>query len=517
MSTRKKLYLFVYIAGILFVVFLLSALVVFIEKTPAAAVSAEEVTDTSITQYTERMNSHLTTASDLAKSSLIARTFSKSKQIPDDCTLRFAFTPIKKSLTAGDTNNYIATITNKGRDVCKNVSLSIYYEENEYFISSDPSPTASDYYWEIGNVQYQKEYVINLNTRIDTNNKKSITSSACVTADNSPDVCSESILFIENKPKNTNLTTMLKIYETTNALWDKTFNSSELGIWVWDHVNSMTPTYMDEVISSSKKSGFSAIYITIDDYIPIGESGNVTEKENYMKELSIFITAANSSGIQVDAVGGAKDWAQNENRWKGYMLIDFLTEYNAKYPNAKVRNLQYDVEPYLLSNYATNKEQVLKEYVEFIDESVTRLQSSSFGFSIVIPHFYDSEQLWTPSFKYEESEAYTFTHLLTILRRKQNTQIIIMSYRNFFEGDNGVKQISEAEISEASQIGYETKIIIAQETGNVSPNYVTYHDQKRSDLFSTLSQIQKHFGNKKNYGGVAVHYFDSFVKLTDTE
>jgi hypothetical protein len=141
------------------------------------------------------------------------------------------------------------------------------------------------------------------------------------------------------------------------------------------------------------------------------------------------------------------------------------------------------------------------------------MKSVPAGFSIVIPHFYDSNQKWTPAFTYNGEKAHAYTHLLKALSQKERTEIIIMAYRNFFGEENGTRQISEAEIKEASDGGYATKVIIAQETGNVPPAYVTFHDYPKVSLFDALSEIQDYYGNYKNFGGTAVHYFDSFLKL----
>lgn len=218
-------------------------------------------------------------------------------------------------------------------------------------------------------------------------------------------------------------------------------------------------------------------------------------------------------GIQVDAEGGWRDWAQSANRWKGYALIDAVKQYNSAYPDAKLRGFQYDVEPYLLPSYETNKAQVLTEYVEFIDESIKRLSGSEIKFSIVIPHFYDSAQAWTPFITYGGKTAYTFSQLLTILEKKPGSSILIMAYRDTFEGTNGTKQIAEAELKEADAGNFSTKVIVSQETGNVEPSSVTYYGSTKAVLYDALSKIQAGFSSYSSYGGTAVHYMDSFLDL----
>lgn len=138
---------------------------------------------------------------------------------------------------------------------------------------------------------------------------------------------------------------------------------------------------------------------------------------------------------------------------------------------------------------------------------------STARFSIVIPHFYDSEVKWTPLINYNGISLYPYTHLLKILEQREASSVIIMSYRNFFEKTNGTKEISENEIQEATEGEYSTKIIIAQETGNVDPDYITFYDYPKISLFDALQEIDAYFGKYKNFDGVAVHYFDSFLRM----
>lgn len=518
---KKKLYVVIYVVILSASVTLLACVVYTINSMATVTPSRQETADTAIGQYTERLNSSATTSSD-TKNKLkvsvpllapITSLLTKTDPPVDGCSLRFSFTALNKIATPKEDINYVASFTNKGRELCKNVTVSVYYKDNELYISSDPKPSASDYYWVIGDLVYGQNYKINLTTQLKNYNQENQNSEACATADNSPDVCSDSVIFVQETAAPP-ITKNIKVAKTD---WGSAFGQKEFGIWVWDTPTTMSNTYINEVISISKRNGFNVIYLSAEDYLSIAEqtkeASYTQSRANYMKLLSTFITTANTSGIAVDIIGGAKDWAIPENRWKGYALIDLLNEYNKTYPNAKVRNYQYDVEPYLLSNYTGDKEGVLRDFVEFIDESVHRTADSSFGLSVVIPHFYDSEQKWTPTFNYNGQSAATFTHLLRVLAKKENTSIIIMSYRNFFEENNGTKQISLAEIKEATTGGYKTKIIVAQETGDVSPGYVTFYGLPKDNLYDSIAEIGNYFGTYKNFGGVAVHYLDSFVKM----
>lgn len=293
--------------------------------------------------------------------------------------------------------------------------------------------------------------------------------------------------------------------------------NKEFGVWVWESPVQMSSKYAANVLRAASQNGMNAVYITIDNYLTIASlppgAEKETSKQAYFDALSAFIVQANKLGIQVDVEGGAKDWALEENRWKGYALIDFVKEYNRKHPGAKIRNLQYDVEPYLLGSYEENKADILFGFIEFIDESSMRMKDVDAGFSAVIPHFYDSFQKWTPQITYNGNRKYTFSHLLAVLEKKPGSDLILMSYRNFFFGKNGTKELSEAEIKEAGSGGFKTRIIVAQETGDVSPSYVTFYGSSRGELFQALSDISGEFEIHRSFGGVAVHYIDPFLML----
>lgn len=515
---KRKLFIAIYVVGIVIAVMLLDFVVTTIRRTPATPLTAAQDADLTLSQFTERPNANLEEDTATWKDFFLANFFQHTEALSAGCSLRFSHMPVRKAIEPFGNAEYAIKVTNLGRETCENVSLSLYYPDQESFSTSTPAPTASDYYWSIGNLKTGDLYAVSLVTKTTLANGQEMLPEGCAAADNSSDVCSQTSVFARSgASKSTTISSKITLPSILRSLWSNPSRGKEFGIWVWDSPGTMSGAYASEVIAKAKENGFNVIYVTVDDYLPItqirDEKEQAIKKDAYMKSLSFFIQAAKSAGIAVDVVGGAKDWAIDENRWKGYALIDFVKEYNALHGAYPIRGLQYDVEPYLLSDYNADKAKVLKQYVSFIDESAKRMKDANVRLTIVIPHFYDREQNWTSSFSYNGADGYAFTHLLRVLAQKSDTAIIIMAYRNFFEGDNGIQQISEAELKEAAEGGYGTKIILAQETGNVSPAYVTYHDYPKSALFDTLGEIQGYFKKYKNYGGVAVHYFDPFLML----
>lgn len=500
------------------VIMLLSTVVTTIRKTPATPLTAEQNADLSISQFAERPNANAEDSTTTWQGFLLANIFQHAEALAEGCSLRFSHVPKSKAIEPHGNAEYSIRITNMGNETCKNASLSLYYPDQESFATSTPEPTASDYYWSLGDLKTGDQYMILLKTKTSLANGGGMTSEGCATADNSPDVCSQTSIFARSgASKSTSLSSRIALPAILRSSWGSEFRGKEFGVWVWDSPSKMSTAYAGEVIAKARENGFNVIYLTVDDYLPITQIKDDAEKgaakDAYMKSLSLFIQAAKSAGVAVDVVGGAKDWALEENRWKGYALIDFVKEYNTTHSSFPIRGLQYDVEPYLLPEYNVDKGKILKQYITFVDESARRMIDVKARFTIVVPHFYDRAQKWTSSFSYNGTDGYAFTHLLRVLAQKSDTGIIVMSYRNFFEGDNGIQQISEEEIKEATEGGYQTKIILAQETGNVAPAYVTYHDYPKSALRDSLREIQTYFRKYKNYGGMSIHYFDPFLTL----
>lgn len=441
------------------------------------------------------------------------------------CVVDATITPNVVATTGGGDVEYAILVRNIGTVTCQNVSYSLYYSDNVMYVTAAPSPTASNYYWRIGSVAPNESQTVSLQVKHNTFVEgDALSLEMCATADNGQDSCTLSLVevgetLVQAEPSSNEEidTGMNQVVQPAPTTGSSVAREQENGVWVWESPIEMSRARASFVVNSAADHGFNVIYITIDDYLKIVVQPNgatkQAQKDAYFLALSKIVLDANAKGVSIDVEGGWRDWAIPENRWKGYALIDFVKEYNQRYPNAKVRGLQYDVEPYLLPTYERNKVGALKPFVEFIDESTKRMEAVDATFTVVIPHFYDSKQKWTPAINYKGTTKHTFTHLLAILERKPGSMITLMSYRNFYSGKDGTEQISKAEIAEASSGSYSTKIIVAQETGDVDPAYVTFFGMTKNDLNKNLVLIREGFAPYSQFGGVATHYLDPFLEL----
>ncbi len=271
---------------------------------------------------------------------------------------------------------------------------------------------------------------------------------------------------------------------------------------------------MQTMFAQAKANNINAIYVTIDEYLDIFTMPSGTAQaqalQSYNQSVENFLTLAAQNGIAVDAEAGWRDWAVSTNRWKGTAIINFVSAFN-KANTYDFRAVQFDVEPYLLKQYSTNPATVLTDYVTFVDGVTAQAKNLNIPLTLVIPHFYDSTQKWTPQVTYNGVTAFTFNQLLRFMAPLQNAKIIIMAYRDYAVGADGTIDISTQEIKDADATN--VKVIIAQETGNVSPSYVTFYGQAKADLNREVGYVNQNYASDTSFGGIAIDYLETYMQL----
>lgn len=441
---------------------------------------------------------------------------------PAGCALDLKFALVSGSVSGPGTLVYSLTASNVGLSTCDTASLSIYYADGESFVSASPAPSlGSSYYWKLGNLAAGAQAQISLTTkRISALGANDVTNEACLTANNGTDACVHSDRTVTTvvppppvPPASTSTATSTATSTPPLPPAPAPVNR-EMGTWIWTPISELSAAGMQYYIDQAALGGFNVVYVTIDEYIDIYNMPEGPAKQqklaNYTQAVSRFITLANQKNLHVDAEAGWRDWAKSANRYKGYAVLDFVANYNATNA-AKFRGIQYDVEPYLLPEYESKKTQVLTDFVDFTNTVALRAKNYDFMVTFVIPHFYDSTQKWTPKVTLNGVSDYTYNHLVRSMSVLKNPKIIIMAYRNFAYGNNGTIAISQAEVNGA--VGTNVKVIVAQETGPVDPDYVTFYGLSKAELAEQIGYINQQFGPNASFGGVAVHYLDTYIDL----
>lgn len=288
----------------------------------------------------------------------------------------------------------------------------------------------------------------------------------------------------------------------------------EDGTWLWTPTLQLTPEYMDAMLDGAVRHGIRNIYLSLDSYLDIFVMAEGPEKEAKRRQFDAtverFLAKAHARGLTVDAEGGWRNWAEVGHVYKPLALVEYVKAYNAAHAE-KFRGLQYDIEPYLLDEYHEDKKEVLGNFLDLVYETVSRLHNTDLAFSVVIPDFYDGSAGETPELFYSMRYGYVLDHLFSILDRRTGSSVIVMAYRNESEGTDGSIAISEKEVEAAGR--FKSRVIIAQETGEVTPASLTFYGSSRAHLDTHLEKIDAAFEKRGGYSGIAIHYLNALLAL----
>lgn len=297
---------------------------------------------------------------------------------------------------------------------------------------------------------------------------------------------------------------------------EETLDKDEHGTWLWTPVLQMTEEYKTMILDNAKKEGVNTVYLSIDSYLDIFVMPEGEEKKKKKQEFSAvldkFIALANERGIEVDAECGWRNWAEEGHTYKPLAIVSYVMEFNENHQN-RFRGIQYDIEPYLLEDFSANKVQVMKRFVKLVDQTEQFIGNSGLLLSIVIPEFYDKRDGVIPVFSYGGKRDSVLVHLLDILDERKDSSIIVMSYRNFADGKDGSIDISKNEMRTANLGAYSTRMILAQETGDVLPEYVTFYNTSKPYYAKESELLKWTFYDNRSFGGMAVHYANAFFEL----
>ncbi len=429
---------------------------------------------------------------------------------PAGCSLVLS---IAKKTASSGTGSYTVTVSNAGKTTCANASLSLYYDPAEQFASATPAATSDGYYWVFGGLAYKQSKIISLSTTIQSSSAAPL--QGCLSADNGSDACttagnsSAPAAMVASSAS----VVLPAVTDTTKI---PISSGHEAGVWEWNDVSGMSSANMQNIVKAASANGFNVIYLTIDRYLDLAYETDSTQRAkdiaSYSANLESFIALAHQYGIAVDAEAGWRDWGESAQRQKAVDIMSYVSSFNNTHP-AGFRGMQYDIESYLLPQYSDNQATVLQNYVGLVDILQKQAAKENLPLTMVLPHFYDRLQQWTPEITYGGATNYAYNILLSILGRKAGNRMIIMSYRNTAEGDDGAIALAQTEIQDAAAAGNGTKIIVAQETGDVTPAYVTFSNTSRQALFTQVAALNSAFGDQSSYGGIAIDYLDPFLKL----
>lgn len=293
----------------------------------------------------------------------------------------------------------------------------------------------------------------------------------------------------------------------------------ENGAWVWKKPGDMSSDEVTNMIAFAKASNIKTIYLYIEDYLYLSTDSNsktrTDELNEFNEKVKFFVSLANQNGLQVDGLAGDVDWADPENKYMSQMLLDYIFAFNADPQNiGKFAGMQFDIEFYNRDDFKTAKERFSQDYLNLVAELAGKIKKQggkNIRLGFAIPYWFYDENSRIPRIEYHAKYQDVLEHMLGILQNS-NAYLAVMAYRNKTAGNNGIINISKANVALADNAGGTVKINIGIETEKNVDKTITFYGENQSDISAAADQIVEAFSSSKSFAGVSIHTLQSYMQ-----
>ncbi|EHQ62364.1 hypothetical protein PDENDC454_10750 [Paenibacillus dendritiformis C454] len=241
----------------------------------------------------------------------------------------------------------------------------------------------------------------------------------------------------------------------------------------------------DEIIAFARDKGINLLYVRLD-------------LEQPYEVYRSLVKKAHEAGIEMHAMGGHPGWALQDNAPRIRRLIDYVKKYNrAAEADERFHGIHLDVEPYVLPDWSSRKDEVLRQWTAnmkmFVEETK---RNSNLETSIDLAVWLDRTLLPDePELSVSEWMIRTMDH------------VSLMAFRNTADGSNGIAAVVRDEMRMADR---QRKPLIVTVEMKQSPEggHISFFDKGSVEMEKQLSLLPELLGEFNAYIGNAVHAYD---------
>ncbi|MGG4096124.1 copper amine oxidase N-terminal domain-containing protein [Paenibacillus lautus] len=258
------------------------------------------------------------------------------------------------------------------------------------------------------------------------------------------------------------------------------------GTWIWD--SNILKQDQDKIISFARIKRLTDIYLQVDrDIDPAIYEG--------------FIRKAKSEGIQVEALEGRPEWAYRSKQEDIQKFIAWVKAYNAAVgPEASFSGLHFDIEPYALSEWTKDNKTILESWMDNLRLIEKETKGSGLKIAIDVPFWLNTINV--PGKDYS----------MSAWMLEKFDCLVIMNYRNYALGNNGIVKNAQAILREASTL--KKKVVVAVETleSKEGPR-VSFYSMSSEVMEKELQSAHNQLAHYTSYAGFAIHDFKSWKDM----
>ncbi|WP_240689221.1 copper amine oxidase N-terminal domain-containing protein [Ammoniphilus sp. YIM 78166] len=259
------------------------------------------------------------------------------------------------------------------------------------------------------------------------------------------------------------------------------------GTWIWDA--RTIDKQQDNILTFAADNRVTVFYLHID-------------RDVHAKTYQEFIRRANERGIQVEALAGRPQWALRDHQAHIHEWITWVKKYNASVdPSERFQGLHFDIEPYVLKEWKTENQRVIQQWMDNMRFIEKETRDMGLRITVDLP-------FWIYKSYIPDSRDYTLSAWLL----EKTDRVVIMDYRNFALGANGMVVHGLPILKEAAVQGKE--VVIAVETKpSKEGDHTTFYSLSVEAMEKELELAREAFSLYSSFAGFAIHDFQYWRAL----
>ncbi|WP_028531210.1 hypothetical protein [Paenibacillus sp. UNC217MF] len=256
-----------------------------------------------------------------------------------------------------------------------------------------------------------------------------------------------------------------------------------IGTYVWQA--ELAINQPDDIIAFAKEKGINFLYVRLDLQQPF---------EAYRE----FVKKAHDAGIEMHAMGGHPGWALTENRQRISKLVDYVKRYNrAVAPEERFYGIHLDVEPYVLPQWRSDKDEVILQWVDNMAFFVESTKSDSqLETSVDLAVWLD--RTFIPG----KSELSVSEWMIGRM-----DYVTLMAFRNMAGGSNGIVAVVKQEMQMADRLG-KRLVVTVEMKESFEGAHVSFYEKGAEEMLKQLDKLPEMLADHHSYTGYAVHAYD---------
>jgi len=237
-----------------------------------------------------------------------------------------------------------------------------------------------------------------------------------------------------------------------------------------------------------------------------------------------FNRAASAEGIEVQALGGERNWALPEGRAGMREFLGMVSDYNAAVPEPeRFAGVHLDVEPYSLPIWDEDREGTIRGWRTTVEEMSDFARAHALRSGVDIPFWLDEIPAFGGDSGSGEASGTSETsrnsgsgggdasETLDQWMMRSADSVTLMSYRNEAEGSGGVIDLVKQEIDHARGTG--AVVLVGLNVAKDTEPKLTFRGLGADRFRDAVSRIQRAYAGNAGFGGIAVHDLAAWMQL----